>query len=122
MYGPTDTWVGEMLPPRPVRLASKWAGVSSPAPPGCCSGDVVGVSGACAFGSVPVDDVVAGAAVVGGAEVEPGVELDPPPPPHPAIASVAAASAAPPRRVTRCASRPAEGSRPPTASSIQRRI
>src|SRR2546423_7652059 len=121
MYGPTDTWLGETLPPRPVRLASKWAGVSSPAPPCCCSGDVVGVSGACARGCVVVVDVVAGAADVEGADVEPGDEPDPPPPPHPASASAAAASATAGRRLTRCACRPAGGSLPSTASSTRRR-
>src|SRR5207248_4556381 len=113
--GTTATFRGETLPPRPVNEASKCAGVSPPAPPGCFFPDVVvplGVSGAFAFG----DEV---AVVVGGEDA--GVEVDsdpPPPPPQPARTTTRTATR--PARIKRCATRPAAGSRPRTASSTRR--
>src|SRR2546423_12043695 len=92
MYGPTWTVVGAIRPPLPVRLASKCAGVSSPAPPGFCSGDVevdvVGVSGAFAAGRDCVLGVVGGA-FDGGVGCTGEAEAPPPHPAHKPAAAIA---------------------------------
>src|SRR4051795_13332852 len=103
MKGGTRTREGETLPPLPVNRAWVAIGVSSPAPPGCCSGEVlVGVGVGVGFfflGAGWPGAVVDGVGVVvvvvtlGGGALAAVVPLLPPPPPHPASASSPMSSA-----------------------------
>src|SRR3954447_20735051 len=99
MKGGTRTVAGVMSPPLPVKRAWVEIGVSSPAPPGCCSGDVEVCVGVVGCGAVAVGVVGTVAATLGGGALTEAVWVEPPPPPQPASASSAAPMRSPLNRM-----------------------